>query len=61
MLIYPAQKVQIVLLLTEMVTIWAKCLDFANVFLNESAAKLPKHANINKHSINSSNLSLQFT
>lgn len=40
------------MLLVEKVTILDEYSDFANVFLKESVAELPKPSNINKHIIN---------
>ena len=49
MIIYPAWKTQIMLLLTKEVTVPAKYTDFANVFLEKSAAILPEQTGINEH------------
>ena len=51
MLIYPAQKAHIALLIAKEVTVPAEYLDFVDVFLKESADVLPKHIEINKHAI----------
>lgn len=47
-----AWKAQIALLVVEKVTILAKYLNFANVFLEKLAIELLKYLVINKHSIN---------
>ena len=51
MTIYPAKKVQIALLLPKKVTIPAKHLDFADVFLKESANILSEQSKVNKYAI----------
>lgn len=51
MLIYPAWKAQIVLLVVKKVAIPAKYSDYTNVFSKESAAKLPECSDINEHTI----------
>ena len=51
MAIYPAQKAQIALFITEKVTMLAKYSDFADVYSKQSAKVLPKHTGINKHTI----------
>lgn len=38
-LIYPAYKVQIILLIVEKITIWAKYLNFSAVFLKKLVAE----------------------
>lgn len=48
---HPAQEAQIAPLLTEEVTVSAEYSDFADVFLEESAAVLPKRTEINEHAI----------
>lgn len=52
MLIYPARKAQIALLVAKKITILAKYLDFANMFLKKVAPELLKCSDINKHIIN---------
>lgn len=52
MIIYSAQKAQIVLLITEKIIILAEYLDYIDVFSKKSAAELPKHSNISKYFIN---------
>lgn len=52
MTIYPTWKAQIALLITKKVVIPAEYLNFANIFLKKSAAKLLKSFDINKHPIN---------
>lgn len=49
MSIYPAQKSQIVFLVSNNFNIPNKCLDFADIILKKLAIELPKHFNINKH------------
>ena len=51
MIIYLAQKAQIVLFIAKKITVLAKYLDFANVFLKESLEVLPKRTRISKHFI----------
>ena len=51
MTIYPARKVQIALLLAKNVTILAKYLDFADIFLKESTNILLEQAVGNEHVI----------
>lgn len=51
MLIYPAEKAQIALLMAKKVNILVKHLAFANVFLKKLAAELFEDSNINKHLI----------
>ena len=46
-MMYLAQKTQIVLLIAKNVTVLAKYINFVNVFLKKSAIKLVKHFNIN--------------
>lgn len=52
MSMHPAWKTQRALLVTEEVTILARYSNFANVFIKKLAAKLLKHFDINKYSIN---------
>lgn len=52
MIIYPAQKAQITLLITEIVTIPAQYLNYINIFSKKLAIKLFWHYHINKHIIN---------
>ena len=49
MLIDPAQKAQIALMLAKKVTVVAEYTDFADVFLKKFAKVLPKCTNINKY------------
>ena len=51
MIIYPARKAQMALLLAKKIIVLAKCFDFANVFLKKSANVLPEQTGINKHAI----------
>lgn len=51
-MIFLAQDSQIALLITKKVVIFAKYLDYINVFLKKSAIELFKHFNINKYTIN---------
>ena len=51
MTIYPARKAQLALLLAEEVTVIAENLDFANVFLEESANIFPEQTGANQHAI----------
>lgn len=50
-IIYPAWKAQIALLLTEKVTVLTKYLNFANIFSKKSAVELFKKLEINKYVI----------
>ena len=51
MIIYLARKAQLALLLAEKVNVPAKYSDFANVFLEELANKLPEQTGVNEHAI----------
>ena len=51
MLIHPAQKAQIALLIAKEVIVPAEYSDFADVFSKKSAEMLLKHIGINKHAI----------
>lgn len=51
-LIYLAKKTLIALLLAKKVSVWAKYLDFTNVFLKKLVVELFKHFTINKYFIN---------
>ena len=51
MTIYPAEKVQIALLLAKKVTILVKYLDFANIFLKKSANILLEQNRVYEHAI----------
>ena len=51
MTIYPARKAQVALLLTKKVTVLAKYLDFADVFLKKLAEILPEYTGINNYAI----------
>lgn len=51
MTIHPTQKPQIALILVKKVTVQAKYMDFANIFLKESAELLPGYIEVNKHVI----------
>lgn len=51
-MMYLAQKTQIVLLIAKNVTVLTKYINFVNVFLKKLAIKLIKHFNINKYEIN---------
>ena len=50
-LLYPAQKVEIVLLVGKKVKILIKYLDFSNVFLKEKALSLPEAIELNQYAI----------
>ena len=51
MLIPPARKAQIALLLAKEITVPVKYSDYANVFSKELAELLPKRTGINDHAI----------
>lgn len=51
MIIYLAQKAQIVFLLTKRVIILTKYSDFSNIFLKKLTIIIPKKNNINRHII----------
>ena len=51
MIIYPAKKAQITLLLAKNITLLAEYLDLANVFLEKSANIFPKQTRIYEHTI----------
>lgn len=52
MTIHPTREAQIALLVAKKVNVSAKYLNYADVFLKEIAAELPKRLSINKHAIN---------
>ena len=52
MLINPAWKAQITLLMAEKVSVPKEYTDFLDVFFKKSAKMLFKRSNINKHAIN---------
>ena len=49
--IYLAREAQMALLLAQKVTVLAKYLDFADIFLKESANVLPEQIGVNEHVI----------
>ena len=51
MIIHPARKAKIALLLPKKITVLAEYLDFADIFSKESAKVLPERTGINKHAI----------
>lgn len=51
-MMYLAQKTQIVLLIAKNVTVLTKYINFVKVFLKKLTIKLIKHFNINKYAIN---------
>ena len=51
MLIYPARKAQIALLIAKEVKIQTEYSNFADVFLKEKALALPEQTNLNDHAI----------
>ena len=51
MIIHPARKVQLALLLAEKVTVPTEYLDFADVFSEKSANVLQERTGANKHTI----------
>lgn len=51
MTIHPTKKAQIIILLTEKVTILGKYLDFSNIFLEKKALVLPELTKLNQYII----------
>ena len=49
--IFPAKKAQIALLLAKKITILAKYLDFADMFLEELANVVSQQTRLNKHAV----------